>query len=343
VKYLPTNTLAYYNAMPQGALIDVSAMPISVLAKSLGDYMGKCGEVSPDHEAVRFYCLNHYASLVRKRFTNNESLPEWAEAIMYRYTQEVAKQGSRQLFYLLAITTRESRHLKSMPSAWYEDLALKFGQSFHDLITTLPSNEHMAVSKLVSSAPSNCNFGQFMAGISHVFFKGKWSSGFGGKKWGAVAECLRSFVMGKTTLEMMVDTAYTLAHNNGPIYNKGMMYKQYSGSFLKILDVQRSGQIPELMADPDKYDIKFPSDFDDITALAFNYMPEEFGAYVDWYKVEALGSNKQYPYEKLKQDAKHPKKIEPLIIGKVSFVSTGEVFETGLENEEVAIMKREAA
>ena len=52
---------------------------------------------------------------------------------------------------------------------------------------------------------------------------------------------------GTTSMEMLVDTGYTLAHNGGPIFNKGMMYTHYDSHFLTILDLQRAGQMLDLL------------------------------------------------------------------------------------------------
>jgi len=105
------------------------------------------------------------------------------------------------------------------------------------------------------------------------------------------------------TQEMMIDTAYTLAHNNGPMFNKGMLYDHYGNDFKKILDVQRSGQIPEFILEGGaKFLTPLQSSVfnDALTALK-----GEFGNYVDWYQVEKLGSLIKYPVEKTVQDKKY--------------------------------------
>ena len=59
-----------------------------------------------------------------------------------------------------------------------------------------------------------------------------------------MTDCLVRFVSGEFSAEMMLDTVWTLAHNGGPIFNKGQFYA-CTANALRILDVQRSGQIPE--------------------------------------------------------------------------------------------------
>jgi len=130
-------------------------------------------------------------------------------------------------------------------------------------------------------------------------------SSYGGKPWGHIADTLKKLVLGETSPEMFTDTAWTLAHNNGPMFNKGMLYKQYTQSLYKILDVQRSGQIPQLVRE---------GGVDGITSVVKNVyencakvFPEEFSGHVDWFKVEALGALHHYPNEKAKQEQKYGK------------------------------------
>jgi len=110
-------------------------------------------------------------------------------------------------------------------------------------------------------------------------------------------------------LEMFVDTVWTLAHNNGPIFNKGMLYTGYSGHLYTILDVQAAGQIPQLVSDC----IKSVYTIDGVTLNIRDYLlhyGEIFGIarpdfYTDWHTVEALGSKKKYSSYKPIQHKKY--------------------------------------
>lgn len=44
--------------------------------------------------------------------------------------------------------------------------------------------------------------------------------GYGGKKWGAVAECTKDRMSGRITPAQWLDRVFTLCHNNGSIFNK---------------------------------------------------------------------------------------------------------------------------
>lgn len=294
---------------------------IKVLGAGCKKYHESCEKTEsvavPDHEAIRFYTLNHLASFVKQNFTPNEPLPEWALKVMREYTTELKGQAERAFFYLLAITTREARHMYKAEGEFYTKAQAQFGTPFMEFCKNLPANEEMAVQMIESKAP-DCSIGQYVSGLAYIFYKGKWASSYGGPKWGTVTDCLLHCVQGKTSMEMMLDTCYTLAHNGGPIFNKGMMYQHYSVNFIKILDIQRSGQMPELVMDKDKYGIAVPDGLDELVKSTKESMEAAdlnhgLGAYVDWYKVVGLGSKGAYWDEKKKQDKKHPKKAEPMV------------------------------
>ena len=160
-----------------------------------------------------------------------------------------------------------------------------------------------------------------------VFNRGKYGGGFGGKAWAEVAEVLRRVVHGEISYEMMIDQAFNSAHNNGPIFNKGMCFNQYTPKFIPILDVQRSGQIPHLFAEKLKYGTDHmgnlsPTMIEEFATFHALWLPELETDYVDWYKVEALGAVKHYPSEKAYQlktygvDSEHAKIAEKAHINK---------------------------
>ena len=260
MKYRPSDTLAHFNAAPQTHLHDLSDLPVSVLAAATKDYKKSCGITHPNDEATTFYTLNHAASIVRKSFTLNEPLPLWAQQIMERYTEVTIAQGERLLHYLLLITTREMRHLKSCTDVFWKDVEKKLGQASVDILKHISSNggEDTAMNKYLETPP-NMTIGQFVKTLSYGFHKAGgagWSGGYGGKPWGDTTDALVNMIHGVTSLELLVDTGYTLAHNGGPIFDKGFLYGHHDANLLTVLDVQRSGQMLDLMFETQTLGIK---------------------------------------------------------------------------------------
>jgi hypothetical protein len=103
---------------------------------------------------------------------------------------------------------------------------------------------------------------------------------------------------------MMLDTVWTLAHNGGPIFNKGYLYKCYSHTIIRILDVQRSGQIPSaVLSDGPIGHFVQPGLKAHMQQLMARF-PDKIASYVDWMVVEALGSVNHYSSEKQLQQQK---------------------------------------
>jgi hypothetical protein len=303
MKYEQKGTLAYYEAIPHLKQLSLADVPVPNTTLSYQGYKEKAGDVLPDTEAVKFYALNHLAALIKGKFTKNESLPEWADKIMNAYTRQLSLQGARMFYYMLIICTRETRHGSGDVTA---HTSLKF-KNFHGSIKGKGSSQ--AADYFVKNTP-NMMLGDYTKWMMEAFDNLNFSSGYGGKKWGEIARTLHRFVKGEITMEMLVDTAYTLSHNNGPIFNKGFLYVHYTDEINKILDIQRSGQVLEYVMD--RTDSLAASSIvpDDLHSIVKGYhdmFPDEFGTYVDYFKVEALGALKKYKAEKEKQTKKHGK------------------------------------
>jgi hypothetical protein len=318
MKFHPTNSISSYLAIPQVQPISNSGLPLKVPAAAIKAFWeGKGGQTCPvpDQQAIEFYCLNHLSAIVRAKFNPMVTLPKWAQSVMSYYQTSLVNQSHRMFSYMLQIITREARHLHSQDENWYAALTALSCKNVSDFVSQLSGkNEDQAVHAMCDTPP-DCTLGQFVRGIVYVFNKGHWSGGYGGKPWGNIAQCLLDCVDGKTSLEVMLDSSFSLAHNNGPMFNKGMLYKGHTQRFIRILDVQRSGQIPEGVLNNEftqntyggGHNGHVESSLIDLVKSVKSECPEAFGLYVDWYKVEALGAVQQYPSEKQAQDKKYGK------------------------------------
>lgn len=320
MKFLQPNTLAYFNAAPQTHLHNLSDIPTAVFSASTLQYRTNCGQTMPNDEAVSFYTLNHCASIVRTLFTENEPLPIWAQAIMATYTDVCMSQGERMLHYILSITTRETRHLKACTSAFWTKVDAEFGAKGVAVLKDISSDgdENTAVNKYMKTPP-NMTIGQYTKTLAFAFHKAGssgWNGSYGGHPWGNVTDAVISYLHGVTSMEMLVDTGYTLAHNGGPIFNKGMMYSHYNAHFMTILDVQRSGQLPDLMLESNTLGITKTVDAVKAVELVKQNRPQAFKGWVDWKLVDELRPEKDKqanPNKYVKQTAaqKQPKTKAP--------------------------------
>lgn len=289
------DTLAHYLSRPFFNKVNYGVRSSKDTAERLKQCVGVSPLPKPETDAFTFYLLNHAFQLVRMKFHPDEPLGEYAEVVDL-YLNKCIPIAQRALHYLLVICTRESRHVKDV-NGIYQTMQSKWGPQIKDFNWHIRgSSSESAVQKFIDSPP-NDNLGKYAAFLPWVFYTGVYSSGFGGPKWGAVADCFANCVTGKSTMEVMLDTVWTLAHNGGPIFNKGVIYSGYSSVDLRlILDVQRAGMIPQLIANPPKQNVTgLTTEHKTMhTYLRDKFFKGEFAGEVDWKRVMALGSIGQY-------------------------------------------------
>ncbi len=308
------DTLSYQMSVGPAALkLDMTQVKVKDAVKLAEKYKKANSEVKPESEAFKFYLANHAVANTQQRRDELEPLDDELD-IVQDYQKYISDSGMRMFSYLLYICTRESRHVYD--NYHWEKAKKEYGIPAVEFVKGIRgTGSSGAVAKLVKNPPSS-TLGEYTNLLEDVFFKGKFSGGYGGPAWGEIARVLRKYVHGEFSTEMMMDTAFTLCHNNGPIFNKGMFFSHYSSSsIMTILDVQRSGQIPQLIADGnfDQYiDIPLREFYN--RTCKFN---PEFSGYVDWYLVEGLGAMQSYGHQKSVQVQKHgipesQKKIEAM-------------------------------
>ena len=212
--------------------------------------------------------------------------------------RRIGPKAVRAFYYLLLICTRESRHVHQTGSlaAKGEKQAAAWG-----FVKSISGAGSASAYKRFLEAPPDCTIGQYVDLLRQVFYQGGFSSGYGGPAWGQVCDSLCRFVSGEFTAEMMLDNVWTLAHNNGPVFNKGMLYTTYTSTLQRILDVQASGQVPEMALTDQAVQSFVAPELRKMMMLLQDTLPGVIGKYVDWYAVELLGAKNVYPGEKSMQ------------------------------------------
>jgi hypothetical protein len=332
MKSLATDTLAYQlGVRPALQSRDMSSVPLKKVVEQLNEFMeldniydwiGHGAEHnekimgSPQKDALTFYMLKHAVLLLRKQYHPLEPLPPKVMKLLERYNEEVVARGTRMFYYLLQICVRESRHSSGVSSVTEKQLRAKYTDKVVDFHGTIePLGESMAVSKFRKEAP-DVPVGLWVGFMSEHFREYHYGGAFGGEPWGRIADVARDFVKGDISLDLLLDTSFTLAHNTSPAFDKGMLFSHYDSDLLKILDVQNSGQTPALV---NEKGVKVAQEMD--IQVLFKLAKDAVGdpllpkPYVDWYKVEedgeGLNTDKKgghkanYPAEKKAQALKY--------------------------------------
>ena len=299
----PKDTIAWHSTRPMFAHRDMSHVPMREVAGALKAFIKSPGfdKTLPETDALWFYMMNHATALIGKRHDRMQPLGEYDE--IYDVYASMNTRVVRMFYYLLVICIRESRHLKTT-SAIENEVKTNWGTMVWNFIRSIPDSASSAMTAIIDD-PSDCRIGDVVQAMGHCFYEGNWNSQYGGKKWGAINDVLEAFVYGKYSGEMMMDTAFTLAHNNGPIFNKGMLYKNYhSKHMLCILDVQRAGMIPQYLNGKTSKSYGMDADLLNMHQRCKALMKDEFSGNVDWDKVMELGSVGKYQNVKSKVPAK---------------------------------------
>ena len=298
----PTNTMSHQRARPFTRRTDMSAMTCAQvsanMAKFMDDHVGP-SLPSPEGDALFFYGMNHGVALISADRDPLEPLDAFEHNFVDAYHAHMVVRGLRAFYYLLWICTRESRHNQSLDVS-YDMLKDKFGVSVADFFVNINGGE-AEIAKAFLGSPPNASIGDYIAALRYQFDNCSWGAQFGGKKWGVIAMVLHRFVTGVYSAEMLLDTVFTLAHNTSSIFNKHTFYAKNTNHLIRLLDVQRSGQMPEaILYDDILRPFSEPALRQRMQVLVDRY-PERIGKYVDWFKVEALGAVSTYPADQASQ------------------------------------------
>lgn len=236
------------NGRPLNMIRSIASTPMTLVAKQLTEYMKTVSTSDrPERHALAFYVLEHASGVIRAKYGPHHILPSGELAIMEQYNTQSLEMAVRAYYYLLLICWREMRYCGTKETT-FPAAGQHVGVEPKLMLDFLNRcSEKGAVECAAQWAKAgNITLGQLTRALVYAYRKGKWGSMYGGPKWAVVAECLDSFVWGKTSAAMMLDTVWTLAHNTAPIFNKGMLYSgQDKSTLLEILDVQRAGMIPQ--------------------------------------------------------------------------------------------------
>lgn len=289
-------TILDYKSMAVYKNNDFSKVQLQCITKGISSLIGN--STNPQEKAIRFYTLNHLVSVIEKNYKNDVELGQY-NLTYEAYNNELLDTGLQIFYYLLCICTREARHLSNIKAmystsnayALWQDVKGGGGSAGSFLKYTSSTGTHGTVT-----------IGELLELLLPIFTEHSWSSSFGGKAWGNITEQVRKYVYGECSLELLVDTAFTLSHNTGNIFNKGFIFSYDTDKLIEILDVQRSGQMPEYVNSKDSTSTTegLQSLIHSISAL------EIFGNTVDWQQVMDLGSVKSYHLKLPKDEAPKP-------------------------------------
>jgi hypothetical protein len=240
-------SLKDHQTRPGMQLQDVSSYQCSEVAKAMKAYCKGLNLADPIHEALEFYLLNHIVAEIGNRISPNTPLRQY-EPFVDRYHDCISKCGIRLFYYLISITTREARHVYGKLNSGKEKLIVQNGHPkvLIDWLYDLHNHSGSKAMHVFHITPPNGTIGEYSKALLGIFSLHGWGGAYGGKKWAVVTDAWKRVVEGSMSFEMLLDHGYSLAHNGGPIFNKGTYYKSIKKhNLVKVLNAQRDGRIPE--------------------------------------------------------------------------------------------------
>lgn len=267
---------------------DLSNAPMSEVAKKMTQFAAKHGtSQNVEQEATLFYLSSHGFHCLEASVTPTEELTPQKALLAEQHVQRMNMMGLRMFYYILVISAEE----------------MQFGQARNEgLFDFVESNTSAGAAQWLKRVmgreggrdffkkTEGLSLGECIQALEMGFRFARWSPGFGGLPWAQIAETAGEVIRGSNSLELMVDKAFTLCHNNGAIFNKGHYYSHYASQFYQLLDIQASGQIPgaihSKLALPG---INSPA-ARELHAQFAKVFPEEFNTAYDASRVKSMAS-----------------------------------------------------
>ena len=279
---------------------DFSSVPMSNIAKIAAQYDKEHSNI--DEQAALFYLSSHIFHLIESASGGPSCQLSKAHAdFVTEHVKRLNELSIRMFSYLCIVSAEEAC----------------FGEARNDgLWDFVESSTSADASKWLSqlfnrkthggylSGTGSATAGECLKAVEMGFRFGRWSPGFGGLPWAQITQAASEVVYGSSSMELCIDKAFTLCHNNGAIFNKGHVFGHYSGSFYTLLDIQASGQVPAAISSGHPIEaLKHPS-VKKLHALGKTLFPQEFSVLYDPSKVKSMEA-----LRKAKEAAAHKKAV----------------------------------
>jgi len=253
-------------------------------------------------DTVLYYLHSHAQHLIEARRDSTEELSPEESAVLESGYRERSEIALRMVYYMLIITAEEACAGTVRGEYFFEEAEEDISAAAVKWMRGLIRNGGDGSSVPLVPKSADITLGDAVKATVMCFDRLKWSQGWGGARWGDISRTLLAAVEGRHSLDLMVDHAFTLCHNNGAIFNKGHNYTRYNNDYYTILDIQASGQIPHV--------IHKGSGMPGITARVkkawadyAKLFPEEFTAPYDQSKVGSMAKVREAKEAKAQKSA----------------------------------------
>lgn len=250
---LPDRSLKIFMESPLLSHQSFDETPTHMVMKHIIDKYKKEKQLNLNiaQEALRFYFMDHCFHLVKNENKTIAQLsPEMSELVNL-YLNELSKTSQRIFTYIICASLYEAGRMPAQTDKFWEFIETQYGSKIHDVLYNVKVSGWGNI-KEKEILKLNEPIQTFLSAIMSCFSSGKWWFGAGGKAWSDITRCARDVTEGHHSLQEMTDLAFSLCHDRGCMFDRGIIYSVYGNNtshhnvtIYHVLDIQASGQIPQ--------------------------------------------------------------------------------------------------
>jgi hypothetical protein len=249
---LPNRSLKIFLESPLLSHLSFDQMPTSEVMKHVINRYNKEKSLNLNiaQEALRFYFMDHCFHLVKnENKTIAQVSPQMADLIDL-YLKELSKTSQRVFTYIISASLYEAGRMPAQTGKFWEFIETQYGSKVFDVLNNTKGSNwgHLKEKEILKL---NDPIQTFLSAIMACFSSGKWWFGAGGKAWSDITRCARDVTEGHYSLQEMTDLAFSLCHDRGCMFDRGIIYNvggygvNSNLNIYQVLDIQASGQIPQ--------------------------------------------------------------------------------------------------
>ncbi len=239
-----------------------------------------------DEQAALFYLSSHIFHLIEGAAASSAGQihPDHLDFVE-EHIQRLNKLGVRMFSYLCVISAEEACFGRARNDGIWDFIesstSADAAKWIREIVTGRKGSGYF-------SGTGAATIGECLKAVEMMFRFAQWTPGFGGLPWAQITQTAQEAAEGVSSLELCVDKAFTLCHNNGAIFNKHHVFGHYSGSFYHLLDIQASGQIPGAIAAGIAVDGLKAASVKALCKRGKELFPEEFAKKYEPSKVKSM-------------------------------------------------------
>jgi hypothetical protein len=253
----PARTLDEHRQRPLFKTRDISTAKVSDIAAQSYAFCQKSKKVSIGETAVLFYFFNHAASLASQQAARSNKLEPLQAALFDAYCQEGNAIGVRMfhdIFFMLNAMASFTHPEPGQIDMIEHDYGADCGELLREICGLHGNNTWWTPAfdksglalKALKETKTDVDLGRWVDTLTLLLDWRQRELAYG-PLWADVSRMFGKFVNGGKSLEALIDTSFTFCHCNGSFFEKGHLFEPVGNALFDVLDVQRSGQIPQMV------------------------------------------------------------------------------------------------